>query len=342
MNKKNKSNVDIDTILNSIPTPSVKNTLPFQIVRFVIYLPRDVKSLFNEYSIYKQQQEEQKRLEAEEEERQRKLEEQFAKEKEERKEGMRKRKPAFQAKEMTADQLKGYSTLKADTLARSGVKAVTSKEPVLTGGLWTDEDLAELVRFVKKYPNGTLSRWEIIAEQMNRSVQEVTFMAAKMKETGYRLPNEQTFTEAVVQEATKKAKKVTEVTKNAGNDSLWSQDQQKMLELAIVKYPKMTSGDRWLKISNSVPGKSREECMARYKFLAEKIRLQKAKEAEVAQVSDEAKDNDTKETNEENVCDDEDREEEAKKKIGGKPRNKRKERKKQMRFSSDEEDSNDG
>lgn len=43
-----------------------------------------------------------------------------------------------------------------------------SNPVVITGGLWTDDDLAELVQLVKKYPGGTTDRWEKIAETMNR------------------------------------------------------------------------------------------------------------------------------------------------------------------------------
>lgn len=58
LNKKNKNAVDIDSILNSIPTPSIKNTLPFQLVRGVWNTPSTIKSLFHEYNDYKQQQRE--------------------------------------------------------------------------------------------------------------------------------------------------------------------------------------------------------------------------------------------------------------------------------------------
>lgn len=60
--------------------------------------------------------------------------------------------------------------------------------PVVSGGLWTDDDLSELVRLVKKYPGGTSGRWEKIAETMGRNVAEVTHMAAKLKENCYRVP----------------------------------------------------------------------------------------------------------------------------------------------------------
>lgn len=61
--------------------------------------------------------------------------------------------------------------------------------PAQSGGLWTDEDIEKLIKMVKKYPAGTLERWEKIADAMERSVQEVTHMAQRVKEDGYRSPN---------------------------------------------------------------------------------------------------------------------------------------------------------
>lgn len=286
----------------------------------------------------------------------------------------------FAVKEKTDEELKGYSKLQIGK--GSSVKAVTKvsfshsnvsendnnfmiqQEPVVSGGLWTDEDITELIRLVKKYPNGTLSRWEIIAEQMNRSVQEVTFMSARMKETNYRQTD--SVAEAIVQEATKKVKKIAapveQQSKNSTSDALWSQEQQKLLEAAIVKYPKSTAGDRWQKIANTVPGKTKEECLARCKYLVEKAKAQKQKEAAEAQQQDNSdskkqvdneieaidpNENGDKSTDsaqqtsnvtaaEEN--DGEEPEPIVEKKAGGKPRNKRKERKKRMEFSSDEDD----
>lgn len=70
----------------------------------------------------------------------------------------------------------------------NGVKEVPKKEqtnhicqkPVVSGGLWTDDDILELIKLVKKYPSGTSERWDKIADAMNRTVTEVTHMAKKV------------------------------------------------------------------------------------------------------------------------------------------------------------------
>lgn len=226
---------------------------------------------------------------------------------------------------------------------------------MLSGGFWTDEDLNELTRLTKKYPNGTLSRWEVIADHMNRSVQEVTFQAARLKEPGHR-PTSDSVAETIVQEATKKAKKVATpiIVEEKSPEAAWSQEEQKLLETAIVKYPKTTAGDRWQKIANTVPGRTKEECLARYKYLVQKVKEQKSKEAsaesqqnnekqceqsDVQNDANERIENIESQDNEVNAGDEYEPEPEpVVKKSGGKPRNKRKERKKRMEFSSDEDD----
>ncbi|XP_009078441.1 PREDICTED: dnaJ homolog subfamily C member 1-like, partial [Acanthisitta chloris] len=57
-------------------------------------------------------------------------------------------------------------------------------------------------------------------------------------------------------------------------EELWTQNQQKLLEMALQQYPKGTS-DRWDKIAKCVPGKSKEECIGRYKLLVELVQKKK-------------------------------------------------------------------
>ncbi|NXU91751.1 DNJC1 protein, partial [Xiphorhynchus elegans] len=62
--------------------------------------------------------------------------------------------------------------------------------------------------------------------------------------------------------------------KSRAPEELWTQTQQKLLEMALQQYPKGTS-DRWDKIAKCVPGKSKEECIARYKLLVELVQKKK-------------------------------------------------------------------
>lgn len=198
---------------------------------------------------------------------------------------------------------------------------------------------------------------------MNRSVQEVTFQAARLKESVYRQSD--SVAEAIIKEASKKVKKVdVKPTVADVSDKLWTQEQQELLETALSKYPKTAVGDRWQKIANTVPGKTKEECLARYKYLAQKIiKEQKLKAEEAAKQksmeeseklknTDEVKPIPSTNSDEESsnngtvlrqhnkgvLVNNEVLEESLERKSGGKPRNKRKERKKRMEYSSDEEE----
>ncbi|XP_041366521.1 dnaJ homolog subfamily C member 1-like [Gigantopelta aegis] len=65
--------------------------------------------------------------------------------------------------------------------------------------------------------------------------------------------------------------------KPAESEDLWTQNQQMILEYMLRQYPKGTD-KRWETIAEHIPGKSTEECMARFKYLVDLVK--KKKEAE--------------------------------------------------------------
>lgn len=190
---------------------------------------------------------------------------------EEKREKRVRRRKAFLPPELTNDE---NDMGMADSVedADSELPAPVPRK-LIVGGLWTDDDFAELARLIKKFPGGTSERWEKIADAMNRSVPEVTHMARKVKEEHYR-PTTAASDEVVVEVALKPSKVKTKGGKlGKGPDEgcterdeeneedksqvldTWSQPQQKALEHALTKFPKGTS-ERWVKIANCVPGKN--------------------------------------------------------------------------------------
>ncbi|KAL1513886.1 hypothetical protein ABEB36_003226 [Hypothenemus hampei] len=156
--------------------------------------------------------------------------------------------------------------------SQGATKSETVKAPPLvSGGLWTDDDLDELVRLVKKFPPGSVERWENIAEALQRPVTEVTYMANKIKENGYRMSTEKE-EEIPVVKIKQKTKKNIEIAEDTVKK--WSQMEQKKLEEALMKYPKGHS-ERWDKIADHVLGKTKEECIMRYKYVTEMLKKQK-------------------------------------------------------------------
>ncbi|XP_056375247.1 dnaJ homolog subfamily C member 1 [Hyla sarda] len=57
-------------------------------------------------------------------------------------------------------------------------------------------------------------------------------------------------------------------------EEIWTQNQQRLLELALQQYPKGTA-ERWDKIAKCVPAKSKEDCIYRYKMLVELVQKKK-------------------------------------------------------------------
>nr|XP_050861109.1 dnaJ homolog subfamily C member 1-like [Vespula vulgaris]XP_050861110.1 dnaJ homolog subfamily C member 1-like [Vespula vulgaris] len=257
-NRKGKMDVpDLADILEKIPTPSIWNTLPFQMPRWtiasVVYVPSIIRAVSEII-------EERKRMKKKEEE------EALAQENEQAEpdttpRGPRRRKTGFPLQERNDSSSKVIS--KKDNNDTSHIY----EKPIITGGLWTDDDVIELVKLVKKYPGGTSERWEKIADTMNRTVAEVTYMARKIRNEGIK-PGE-CIEDAGIADRPKKVK-----TRNENDNIItgWTQEQQRALESALIKYPKGTSMDRWEKIAASVTGKTKEECQARYRQLVELIK----------------------------------------------------------------------
>lgn len=126
--------------------------------------------------------------------------------------------------------------------------------PPVSGGLWTDDDLTELVELVKKFPGGIPKRWEHIAEALGRSVAEVTYMANKMKTSNFKIASEEE--EPAEQPKVKQKTRVKIEEKEEESVKKWNQTQQKALEEALIKFPKGCA-DRWDRIAECVGDKTK-------------------------------------------------------------------------------------
>ncbi|CAG0912413.1 unnamed protein product [Notodromas monacha] len=216
-------------------------------------------------------------------------------------------------KKKRVQHIPDFESLPCGSPGRNAAPQTTgsSDEPVeeRSGGLWTDKDLATLGKMMRKYPGAVPGRWELIARQMQRTVFEVTLMANRIKKSqpaaeslvalqseassGQQLiPSHEAEAsssddeedeeeeyggrmaefERPVFEEKKKVKRKAAPVAAAGKP--WSQIQQEALEKALKKYPKGID-ERWEKISNSVPGKTKEDCLERCRELAKNVRKKK-------------------------------------------------------------------
>lgn len=62
----------------------------------------------------------------------------------------------------------------------------------------------------------------------------------------------------------------------AASEAEWSTDQQKRLEVALRTFPASAGAERWDRIAEQVPGKTKAECVRRYKEIAAALKASKA------------------------------------------------------------------
>nr|CAG4644221.1 EOG090X0BHG [Lepidurus arcticus] len=265
---------EVDQLLEK---PSVRDTLPFQIPRGVYWtltsLPAVVRSWRDQRELERKWQAEELLRLADEEE--------AARAREEEKKLRRKRviKPL---PDRTGEP--GEVPAESQDTLREAARPTVFVPSRPSGGFWSDEDINELAALMKKYPPGTMERWEKIAQLLDRSVAEIVIVAKKVKDNPVK-PSSPLSTEDVnVSEEVKKKEKTkggklgSSITDQNGAqssaDSQWTQKQQKALEAALAQYPK-GSLERWERISKCVLGKSKEECMLRVKYLSELVKRKK-------------------------------------------------------------------
>uniref|UniRef100_A0A8C2H385 DnaJ homolog subfamily C member 2 n=1 Tax=Cyprinus carpio TaxID=7962 RepID=A0A8C2H385_CYPCA len=163
---------------------------------------------------------------------------------------------------------------------------------------WNEEDLQLLIKAVNLFPAGTNARWEVIANYMNqhsssgvkRNAKDVINKAKTLQKLDPHQKDE------INRKAFEKFKKehsvVPQTVDNAvpserfdavgaeSNSSPWTTEEQKLLEQALKTYP-VNTPERWEKISDAVPGRSKKDCMKRYKELVEMIKAKKAAQEQV-------------------------------------------------------------
>uniref|UniRef100_A0A0A9ZHK8 DnaJ subfamily C member 1 n=1 Tax=Lygus hesperus TaxID=30085 RepID=A0A0A9ZHK8_LYGHE len=252
----------IPDLMNSLPKPSVTCTLPVQIFRLSWFLIVDAPPLT--YHWVRTYFEERAQAATEQAEESSEEEEVYVP----RERGPRRRK-GFQVPEVTESS----ENHKDNTKGKERQPPKKSPPPTAyASGPWTDDDFLDLIRLMKKFPPGTNERWEKIGVAMKRAPHEVAHFAHKMKDEGFKPVVVKEEEPEVVPEVPKKVKTRSTVEVE---ESPWSPSQQKALEAALAVNPKGSTGDRWARIAASVPGKSRDECIVRYKKIHEAVKKKK-------------------------------------------------------------------
>jgi DnaJ homolog subfamily C member 2 len=150
-----------------------------------------------------------------------------------------------------------YYSEKTNT-AKTYIDDAKKKTVADTSDTWTSSEVVMFQKGLTKFPVGVAKRWEQIANIIGtRSIDEVIVMSKRFAE------------DKNIQSMAKPLK--TGVAAPAVED--WSDDQQKALENALRLYPANGPvADRWEAISAKVDGKTKDECVARFRYLKDLIK----------------------------------------------------------------------
>ncbi|KAK7896869.1 hypothetical protein WMY93_022194 [Mugilogobius chulae] len=151
---------------------------------------------------------------------------------------------------------------------------------------WSEDDLQLLIKAVNLFPAGTNARWEVIANYMNihstsgikRNAKDVINKAKNLQRLD---PNQKDEINRKAFEKFKKEHTCVPPSIDNATPSERFEKEQKLLEQALKTYP-VSTGERWEKIAAAVPGRSKKDCMKRYKELVEMVKAKKAAQEQVS------------------------------------------------------------
>lgn len=127
---------------------------------------------------------------------------------------------------------------------------------------WTKDELSALAKGVKKYPPGGSNRWDAIALFINNQCKQPD---PRTKEECIEKYNQIAASAAPPQAADKEPEKEGEVS--------WTEEEDNLLQEMLRKYPAdMDKNERWKSIAKGVPGKTKKDCVERFKAIREVVR----------------------------------------------------------------------
>lgn len=188
------------------------------------------------------------------------------------------------------------------------------KNAVLKAPLeWSADSTQLLIKAVNLFPAGTNQRWEVVANFLNQhgtftddrrfNAKEVLNKAKDLQSSDFsksslkKAANEEAFDQFekdkkkvvnVVDESsiskndapklvngTAKPKVNGDVKEKESKDEKpWTKTEQELLEQAIKTFP-VSTPERWDKIADCIPNRSKKDCMKRYKELVELVKAKK-------------------------------------------------------------------
>ncbi|XP_060837160.1 dnaJ homolog subfamily C member 2 [Rhopalosiphum padi] len=149
---------------------------------------------------------------------------------------------------------------------------------------WETDDVQLLIKAVNLFPAGTNQRWEAVANFINqhskngeRNAKQVLAKAKSLQSTNYTDNALKSEMNANAYDQFEKEKKCESQIPEVVSERPvgWSADEQKLLEQALKTYPNAVK-ERWDRIAECVPTRTKKECMKRYKEIVEIVKAKKA------------------------------------------------------------------
>eukprot|EP00903_Cladosiphon_okamuranus_P019993 g18368.t1 len=165
---------------------------------------------------------------------------------------------------------------------------------------WEENELSSLAKAIVKFPAGSQNRWEHISQfiaQATRAKDPFSkedciakyqqIHAAPAGPQKIVAPSVAAAAAAAAAAAPASAKSAPErPSRREPREDVWSQAQQQQLETALARYPMgMDKNERWASISAAVPGKSKKQCVERFKFVKTQLLAKKKAEKKAAEAA---------------------------------------------------------
>lgn len=142
----------------------------------------------------------------------------------------------------------------------------TAKEP------FTKDEMSALAKAVKKFPPGGANRWDQISSYINSVCRPEI---PKTKERCIAIFNQYNKSKPAGQNGSvaKAAAPAPAPAVASSEDDHWTDEQDKQLQDGLVNYPaSMDKNERWTSIAKGVPGKTKKQCVQRFKAIRDVIK----------------------------------------------------------------------
>ena len=142
---------------------------------------------------------------------------------------------------------------------------------------WTSQELTALAKAVKKYPGAGANRWDTICSYINTLCQQdiprtKEECIEKFNQVAKQTAKDDSFLANGDSTAPGIAAKSAAPMDVSSNDE-WNAEQDKQLQDGLAKYPaSMDKNERWASIAKGVTGKTKKDCVQRFKAIRDAIK----------------------------------------------------------------------